>query len=266
MRPAGAAANYHLDAGAPTHNFIHSHPYLIARCGIYVHAVPGDATRERIACAGCTAAAYYDRLKLAYRDFAIVCHQRTGSHLLATALDSHPEIHCQGELLQLFLEPHKLYAPVCQVATGVKNGAIIMYNQWEIALALGLVPRKIIHLQRNSRRTAYSIIRDEQHLSLHGPRHRPHALRASGAQEARDYPVDEKQLSDLERLIAHAQQEFGRVLPADCLDISYEELCLDRDVQQLEPTPAGRLIDFLGVASVGDLTTSLAKTSATIPR
>jgi Sulfotransferase family len=208
-------------------------------------------------------AAYYDRLKLAYRDFAIVCHQRTGSHLLATALDSHPEIHCQGELLQLLLEPHKLYASVCQVATGAKNGAIIMYNQWEIALALGLVPRKIIHLQRNPRRTAYSCIRNELHLSLHGPRHRPHALRASGAQDARDYPVDEKQLSDWERLIARAQQEFGRVLPADCLDISYEELCLDRDVQQLEPAPVRRLIDFLGVASVGDLTTSLAKTTPT---
>ncbi len=37
----------------------------------------------------------------AYRRFVIICHQRTGSNLLVSLLDAHPDIECHGELFRL---------------------------------------------------------------------------------------------------------------------------------------------------------------------
>jgi glycosyltransferase involved in cell wall biosynthesis len=217
---------------------------------------------KRIVEAGSDPVRYYRRLQLAYRDFAIVCHSRSGSHLLATALNSHPQLHCQGELLQILLEPHKPYAAVCETATGPVNGAIIMYEHWKLAGALGIIPTKIIHLTREPRQTALSFIRNNEHLSAYGTRHDPHAWRNTYEPfKLRDYPVDEMQLAERTRLVRQSQAAFGSLLPGNCLEITYEELCANQDVETIDQNAADRITGFLGVSRGENLITLLRKTS-----
>jgi glycosyltransferase involved in cell wall biosynthesis/cytochrome c556 len=218
---------------------------------------------KRIAEAGSDPIRYYRRLQLAYRDFAIVCHVRSGSHLLATAINSHPEIHCQGELLHVLTEPHKAYAAVCDIATGVVNGAIIMYEQWELLRALSIIPSKIIHLTRDARQTALSFIRNNEHLSAYGARHNPHAWRnACEPLEMRDYPVDEKQLAERTALVRQSQHASSSFLPKSRLEVTYEELCGNHDVDTIEQTAADRIVEFLGVSGGKKMITPLRKTSS----
>jgi hypothetical protein len=219
------------------------------------------AVCERLAQAGCDPVAYTDRLRLAYRDFAIVCHQRSGSHFLATAINSHPEVHCQGELLQLLIEPDKAYAAVCHVATGTVNGAIIMYDQWIMANVLGIVPPKVIHLLRDPRRTALSVIRNE--ASSRDPWYDPHRYRhVPGIPAAREPSIGAAGLAAWTAYIQHQQNEFHRSLPASRLQVTYEELCGDRDVHAIDPGVANQIVDFLGVSRRDHLVTLLRKTSA----
>lgn len=220
---------------------------------------------RRIAQLGCDLTSYYERLRLAYRDFAIVCHQRTGSHFLAAAINNHSEICCQGELLQLIIAPQKDYAPECQIANEKINGAIIMYNQWEIAKALNLTPANIIHLHRDPQKTALSIIRNEIHASLHGVRHSPHELRdGTDAGKLRNYSVEKKQMDEWTSSIRQEQVKFNRdfSILESRLDISYEELCADRDVNEIDSTVAAKIIEFLKASRVEPLVTSLRKTSS----
>jgi hypothetical protein len=217
---------------------------------------------ERLADSGSSPVDYFYNLQLAYRDFSIVSHVRSGSHLLATAMNSHPQICCQGELLQLLMEPHKPYAPVSELATGTVNGAIIMYEHWHLAAALGLIPRKLIHLTRNPRKTALSFIRNNEHLKMHGAQHNPHAWRvSSGLLEMRDYPVDEELLVQRIAQVEDAQQRFRRLLPSPAIEVTYEELCSDLDVHSIDQKAANRISGFLQVRSE-KMITPLQKTSS----
>jgi hypothetical protein len=223
-----------------------------------------ELLRQRISEAGCSSTSYLRRLRLAYRDFAIVCHARSGSHLLASALDSHFQIHCQAELLQLLGRPDAPYAAVCQAPRGAVNGAIIMYHQWSIARALKLAPSKIIHLLRHPERTALSNLRNEIHRRRHGSIHNPHASRSDFSPQLRDFPVENGRLHQYASRIRRAQQEFTRTLPQPRLEITYEELCGDHDVFAINRDAAMKITDFLKVARVDELVTNVRKTSSAL--
>ena len=218
---------------------------------------------ERIAEADSDPIRYYLRLQLAYRDFSIVCHPRSGSHFLATAINSHSQIHCQCELLQILTEPHKAYAAMCEIATGPVNGAIIMYENWHLAAAMSIIPRKLIHLTRDPRNTALSFIRNDEHLLAYGARHNPHAWRNSSEPlEMRNYSVDEMRLAERAALVRESQHAFNSSLPQPRLEITYEELCADHDVHTIDQKAADRIIDFLQVSRGGQMITALRKTSS----
>ena len=226
----------------PIHNFLNKRPAALAR----------------IEQEGLSIADYGERLKLSYRDFAIVCHQRSGSHLLATALNSHPDIDCQGELLQLIKTPAKSYAPVAAKTSAKLRGAIIMYNQLRIAAELGLMPGKIIHLLRNPAETARSIVLNAASNAIQGD-HSPHSLRAKPAFRSADLVADPDEILRYEDEVRTRQDEQLRSLPTPRLDIWYDDICGGRDVESLEASAAERILNFLGAEPVVALTTPLAK-------
>lgn len=84
--------------------------------------------------------------------FAIVAHQRTGTHLLASLLNSHPELRCYDEI---FLEPAS--RPVLLGRKKLERleeneGFILMYTQYlkyRNRLKV-LQDKKIIHLTREN--------------------------------------------------------------------------------------------------------------------
>lgn len=234
--------------------------YGLRTCGL------GDRRKrfcERVADSGLSPVNYFHNLQLAYRDFSIVSHVRSGSHLLATAMVSHPQICCQGELLQILMEPQKSYATVGEVATGTVNGAIIMYEHWHLAATLGLVPRKSIHLTRSPRKTALSFIRNNEHLKMYGAGHNPHVWRnSSGLLEMRDYPVDEELLVQRTAQVEVAQREFRRLLPPPVVEVTYEELCSDCDVHSIDQEAVDKISEFLRVPRGEKMNTPLQKTSS----
>lgn len=181
----------------------------------------------------------------AYRDFAIVCHQRSGSHMLATALNSHPEVCCQGELLQTIKTPHKVYAPRPIVPHGV-SGAILMYGHWKLTTQLGLNPKKCIHLLRDPIRTAISVAKNLADEQTRGPEHRPHFPRGSKHRQMVEF--DATAVPELAARIAERQQRFA-VFLADrtVLEIRYEDLTGEKDVEVLPEQASSRILEFLGV-------------------
>ena len=231
----------------------------LRQCGI---ADRRERFCARIADSGFSPVDYLYYLQAAYRDFSIVSHVRSGSHLLATAMNSHPQICCQGELLQVLMEPHKSYAPIVAIADGTINGGIIMYEHWHLAQALGLVGSKSIHLTRNPGNVALSYIRNNEHLRMYGARHNPHVWRNSSAVAAmRHFPVDEALLVERTKQVENAQKKFRMLVPPAAIEVTYEELCSDRDVHSLDQTAANRISEFLQVPGGRNMITPLQKTS-----
>lgn len=195
----------------------------------------------------------------AYRDFAIVCFQRSGSHLLATAIDSHPEICCQGELLQAVATPYKPYAPKPIASPGV-SGAILMYSQWKLAQGLGIKPRKFIHLLRDPVMTAISIARNEADARARGACHRPHIPRGTTQMQVAEF--DKAIVPDWAARIAKQQQVFSRLLAGyPVLEICYEHLTGGKDVEVLPEQASARILQFLGVARTSTLVATIKKSS-----
>jgi hypothetical protein len=111
--------------------------------------------------------------------------------------------------------------------------------------------------------TAISVLRNDHHASLHGARHFPHVYRdAIGNPEARDYLVNEEQVSDWTSRIQRATEEFSRLLPESTLNVSYEDLCGDRDARALPREESAKITTFLGVSDGEELVTTLRKTSS----
>lgn len=200
-----------------------------------------------------------DILSASYRDFAIVCHQRSGSHLLATALNSHPDICCQGELLQVFKSPMKRYAPKPVWPTGIA-GAIMMYSHWKLVRQLGIAPQKFIHLLRSPEATAISVARNRADSLHRGPDHRPHATRDSPVMHVTNF--DASLASEVIPQIEAQQQRFS-VLLSDCamIEIRYEDLTNGQDIVHLPSGIAAELLSFLGARVDVALKPTVRKTS-----
>jgi hypothetical protein len=100
-------------------------------------------------------------------DFVIVCGQRSGSHLLASLLDSHPDITCWGEAGR----PRDILNG--RPATGSVRGAIVMYSQRGRLQSIRY--NKVIHLTRNPEVCARSQAASSALRKIHGrgaPAHR----------------------------------------------------------------------------------------------
>jgi hypothetical protein len=78
----------------------------------------------------------------------------------------------------------------------------------------------------------------------------------------RDYPVDEEELAERTALVRQSQDAFGALLSKSCLEITYEELCGNHDVDTIEQTAADRIMEFLGVSGGKKMITPLRKTSS----
>jgi LPS sulfotransferase NodH len=180
--------------------------------------------------------------RAAYRDFAIVCHQRSGSHLLATALDGHAEITCQGELLLRHV-PRKWKATPLRQPVGI-SGAIIMYNQWEDAEKSRLVPKRIIHLLRDPVATGISNARNN--VTFREDNHFSHAPRGSGRKQANIH-TEAEALRWTETVAAKQALFRERFRGTPTLEVTYEEMTGNVDIEELPAEVSTRILRFLCV-------------------
>lgn len=172
-------------------------------------------------------------------DFLILTTQRSGSHMLASALNSHPSISCEGEITSRGVSTDD---SVIEPSAGETRGAILMYNRWHTP---GKFPAsKIIHLVRNPCNTAQSRVANEQSKKLKGREHRAHYWK----KVTREFEIGRKVLreteNDIKNEIYRMRKEIQRT---SHMEISYEELTGNTSITQVPQESADRISAFLGV-------------------
>lgn len=193
--------------------------------------------------------------------FVIFSRGRSGSTLLTDLLDSHPQIHCEGELFRHRLLCPRLYLKAKSVlsdadAYGFK---LLSYQIWKVQPIrrptrfvdeLHSRGYKVVYLRRkNILRHALS--------NLYARHSGAFAHRSSGDgvnQEKMSVDLDElvRWMQSSERLAAFEQQALKRVPHLD--------LCYEDDLQQTHTQQAAvdRVVDYLGLP-VADVRTDLIK-------
>lgn len=160
-------------------------------------------------------------------DFIILTLPRSGSHMLASALNSHPDICCLGEL---FRKP-PLYDWL-GTGNGITGGIVWPDNFNQVKT------KKVIGLIRNPRDMAYSAVRkignDECYVD--------HALLPCSAL-SRD-PGQKRIDSMLRR--SQALAKLLDKLP-DALILTYEMITNNMDIRIVPVEISTRICSFLGV-------------------
>lgn len=166
--------------------------------------------------------------------FVILAFQRSGTHMLASLLNSHPDLTCYDEVL---LQPssfttlgRKRYSEL-----GEREGCIIMYSH-----ALRLSPEemnklkqaKIIHLARND-------------IKSHAQ-----SIAVTGGSE-----FTEQTFRKIRKRVANFRALALSTPFEHFFTISYEEICRNKNVEEYENK---ELLEFLGVQPM-KLTTSFKK-------
>ena len=169
-------------------------------------------------------------------DFLIVAKGRSGTHMLASYLNSHPEIGCEGEWGK---EDKKI--PIDQVS-GRLRGCIVMYNVMKEIW--GWLPRpQVLHLIRNPETNAVSFVRQVL---------RYRARKLGGTPPGEDFRLEPGELRHWSVRILREQQSVREVLDShgfQTLTLRYEDLLDDDGVGRVMPAErALQICDFLGVA------------------
>lgn len=207
-------------------------------------------------------------------DLVILSHQRSGTHLLATALASHPCIRTRGEFLLPLARALRSGAPrpadpglrVAAAQPGFLDASIVMYNQLDLFQRLfgPLRAGKVVHLVRDPLMVARSALQNRADRALYGEGARAHYRKAETP--PRPAPLPAGQLGPVRTRVAAEQARHREELRGHpgLLEVSYEELTDGREVGELPPAVAARLLAFAGVETAV-LYTSLRKTGVNSP-
>ncbi len=162
-------------------------------------------------------------------DFRIVCFPRSGSHMLATALDSHPFITCHGENNEAWLGlewfEDNIVGRIDMFSDRVTDN-LDRANKW-IILTRG----------EEERKKSLSIFSRSSHIHLL----RESSVRIKGGNNRLPIWTDEEESNRQAALLAMEDV-------TDSLVISYEELTEQgTDTAQFTKETSNTLCDFLGV-------------------
>lgn len=198
--------------------------------------------------------------------FVVLADSRTGSHLLRSLLDSHPQLTCFDEILGLrksdkdFYRLGKHEGCLVDYANLVAGDRLAEGNDIErIVSILHQVP--VIHLTRDLSERARS------QLFYAKARRQGKALfrKANLETDVRIPPqltaADAGQLDTIKCMFQRRQEACLAALsplPGHYLEITYEWLCGDKQLRQLDQAKAQVLCDYLQVP-VATLTTNLYK-------
>jgi len=172
-------------------------------------------------------------------NYIILCSQRSGSHFLATLLNSHPDIACYGESGEKMTELVN--------ATGRVKGYILMYNRVKDFSLLDNI--KIIHLVRNSYDTARSRWVNSQKKF---PSHLTEDVEFSVKIHVREVI---KLANEIEKL----HNKFRELIKnKPHIEVSYDDLTGGRSKNTISKPNTKLLLDFLGV-EYSKLSTELKK-------
>ena len=168
--------------------------------------------------------------------FVIIASRRSGTHLLASLLNSHPRLKCYDEIF-LSRKWKLMFGRKELKKLEDKEGCIVMYRHF-LRLSgkqRGLITRsKVIHLMRknlDNHVKSYEKKSDKVNLDLR-----------------RDFR--KKEIIRFRERVFNGKREFSHLF-----EIYYEDICGDKDIKEYKNE---KLLDFLGVKPI-KLTTKLVK-------
>ena len=174
--------------------------------------------------------------------------QRSGTHLLLSFLNKHPNVHGRGEI---FLK-YKRTGQIEDNHPDKLNVAILMYDQLPVFKKLGGVLKdlKIIHLIRDCHFVALSRLqaqadKKKQGLDYQAHYHKEDPLKEQGIPEL-------SRLDQLKNEIDQEQRQFVKLLKnLDHLELKYEEIVQnDQSVEFLDQEVQQRLLRYLDLETV----------------
>lgn len=169
--------------------------------------------------------------------FVIIAHQRSGTHLLASLLNSHPDLRCYDEVY--LTNRHKMPLGIKDIRKLKANeGCILMYTHFiresskNIEFIDFISKAKIIHLTRKDI--------DKHIKSLFKKR--------NAESEGKKAMWVKNLITNYRKMVF--KNKFKNVFP-----ITYEEICNDKNITEYRND---KLLKFLGVKPV-KLTTKFRK-------
>lgn len=185
----------------------------------------------------------YDRIY----HFVIICHPRSGSHLLASFLDSHPGIECDGEIGQKTDGLRKLEPDDLKL-----RGGIVMDGRLGRLSSIQPVPRQFIHLVRDPKSNARSELLNAATGKAIGKKH--HRAHRFDGEEPIIPTAPEPDLETILhrvhdiRVLHDRIRQWLDVQAVPRLTITYEELSSNgQNVARCPRAAAQLLCGFLGV-------------------
>jgi hypothetical protein len=174
-------------------------------------------------------------------DFVIFTPGRAGSHLLASLLNSHPDIACEGEFgrVDSLINPDDLYGSV--------HGCILSFSQRNLLLKWN--PMRVIYMTRSPEGGADSYAKNIIRYK---------ARKVGNAYEFDPFVTDEERLSTIRKLECIHFASRNLLKTFNYLEISYEELTDNKNICWVITSIRDRVCDFLGVKR-RDLYTDLVK-------
>lgn len=162
--------------------------------------------------------------------FVILAHQRSGTHMLASLLDSHPDLRCYDELAVIGINKRNLILGRKDIFKLKENeGFILMYSQF-LRLAkknpdfINCIKKaKIIHLIR-------------ENLDNH--------IRSLTKAKSKGSRVTKEKRKYFRKFITQRRNNVFRNEFENVFTISYEEICNDKNIKEYENE---KLLQFLGV-------------------
>lgn len=168
--------------------------------------------------------------------FVILAHRRSGTHMLASLLNSHPELRCYDEVL-LSRKWHLRLGRKNIVELKEKEGCIVMYRHFllraDSKIQNLICNSHVIHLMRKNL--------DNHALSLANMK--PHPREDLNYRKEQIVRVRNK-------IFANRKFRFPNLFK-----IYYEDICGDKDIKSYDNPD---LLEFLGVKSQ-TLTTTFTK-------
>jgi len=218
-------------------------------------------------------------------DFCICYHTRSGSHLLATLLNSHPEIACEGEVRPEGRDPNKGYSIVSWKAISASTGGIlppkgrirgclVPYIGIDHFLSHGYRPDRWIHLLRDPEKVALSTLRRWMQRTASKGDIDPHYTQKE--REKGEIPlsfgreIDPEVLANITNTVTHSQETVAEFLEKMddqgkipyLYNLCYEEFTYEKEITYMPEGVSYHLLNFLNAKNREFmLTTPLVKTS-----
>ena len=171
--------------------------------------------------------------------FFILSHQRAGTHLLATLLNSHPDITMYDEIYSAGVNPVLPLKKNRKIEDG--EGFIWMYNQ--IINRRELIKGfKVIHLVRDLRENAisYWMLQNKKKLGMV-------AHYTDKPNFDRTLKPTEEQIDKRIKLIKARQKLALQLVDCPILEVNYEYLTKNKSVSELSKEKAKPICDFLEI-------------------